>query len=119
MATETSEGQGEDCGEDAGFEEQDKRQRGDTAVTFKAHGAANEDHDHGHEDPKDETGFDELHHECGNESADRKQTLCHRQEVGAACLSRARFDVLAVIDEEVGYRNLRSHVAELCGNAPE
>lgn len=57
VATETAQGEGEDCGEDAGFEEEDEGESGDASVALGDHGADDEDDDHGHEEPEDLAGF--------------------------------------------------------------
>lgn len=89
VATETAERERENCGEDAGFEEEHEGERGDAGVALGDYGADDEDDDHGHEEPEDLAGLEEAHEEGGDEAADGEEGLCDGEEVRGCGLGGA------------------------------
>jgi hypothetical protein len=75
VPSETADREGEDGGENARFEEEDKREHSDTSFTMDANGGGDEDHDRGHEDEEYESGFRDHHEAGGRESSDCEEAL--------------------------------------------
>ena len=119
VSPEAAEREGEDGGEDAGFEEEDEAQTRDAGVAFGAHGGADEDDDHGHEEQEDPAGFHDFHARARDEAADGEETLRDGQLVGPRCRSGPGADVHDVVDEIACDGDLGADVAELSCDAPE
>ena len=131
VATETTEGEGEDDGEDAGLEEEDDVEHADTApvggggaARVGANGGGDEDHDEGLEGEEHVTGLTaKVHDTGGGEATDGEERLGNGVEVGAL--------VVALGDAQLGRRlskvvdvvgcasDLASNVRELCKGSPE
>ena len=119
MAPEAAQTEGEDGGEDAGFEEEDHAQHGDGGVAGGGDAGCDEDDAAGEEAQQDEARLDPLHHQTGYEAADCEQGLGDGEEVGALRGAEAGLDLRDVVDEEARDGDLGAHVAELGGDAPE
>lgn len=118
VAAETADGEGEDGGEDAGLEEEDQGEHGDTPLALDAHGQGDEDHDARHEDHEDLAGL-EVHHEAGGgEAANGEQGLGDGVAVRGGCVVDAGA-LGGVADEVGGDADLGADVAELGGDTKE
>ena len=118
VTAETAKRQGENGREDAGFEEEDKRQHGNTAFAMDVDRADNEDDDHGREQKEHPSRLDE-HEEAGcSKSAEGEETLANSVAVGRIRCTNAS-TLLAVLDELRRDCNLRAYVTELCCDAEE
>ena len=93
MAAEAAQRQREDGGVDAGLEEEDEGEGGDAAVAGDAHGAADEEDDHAHEEPEDVSRLQVAHAEGGEEAADGEEGLRDGEEVGGCGLGCAGADL--------------------------
>ena len=118
VAAEATDREGEDGGEDAGFEEEDQRERSDSAFALGAHGGGDEDHDAGEEDHEDPSRFGDHHAAGGGEATDGEETLA--DGVAVRALRLGDFGALDRVFDELGRDpDLCTDVAELSGHAEE
>ena len=118
VTTKAAKCQGENGREDAGFEEEDERQHGNTTLAIDVDRADSEDHDHCREQKEHPSRLDE-HEEAGcSKPADGEEALANSVAVGGVRWSNVR-TLLAVLDELRRDCNLRADVTELCCDAEE
>jgi len=125
VAAETAEGEREDDGEDAGFEEQDNHEHGETtpirtgsATSVGADSSRDEDDDQALESQEDETGFTANVHPAGSsETTDSEECLGNGVEVCALDvgfdLVEIRARLLEVVDKVGSDTDLSGDVGEL------
>ena len=131
MATETTEGQSEDDGEDARLKEENDHEKGKTtpvggssAASVDTDGGSEEDHDGGLVDEQDNAGLEtEVHEASSAEATDGEESLGDSVVVGTLVVSLgdAHLGVRLgeEVDEERGDTDLSTNVAELSGNTEE
>lgn len=116
MPSETTDREREDSREDARLEEEDQREHRNAGFAFGPDRRRDKDHDHGHEDHKDEAGFNEHEEAGGGETADGEEALSDGVAVGGGGFGDLG-GFLGVSDELAGDRDLSAHVTELGSNA--
>lgn len=118
MATKTTDGKSEDGWEDAGFEEENQAEHGNTSLALDTHRQGDEDHDSGHEHHEDLTGLEVEHQTSGGKTANGEQTLANSISVtGSGVVNTGRLN--GVADEVGGNTDLGTDIAELSSNAKE
>lgn len=131
VATETTEGQSEDDGEDARLEEEHNHEEGkatpvggSSAASVDTDGGSKEDHDGGLVDEQDNAGLKtDVHEARSGETTNGEEGLGDSVVVGTLVVSLGDIE-LGVrlgeeVDEERGDTDLSTNVAELSGNTEE
>jgi hypothetical protein len=127
VATETTEGEGEDCWEDARLEEEHEHEHGKaTPVGFSlptsvcANGGGNEHHDEGLIGEKDVAWLSDVHQSSGGETANGEQALSNGVVIGALFLSneggKIGTGLFVEVDKVTRNGNLCTDIGELSSN---